>query len=120
MGQRTSYQGRRLHPDVVNMIWDRFGRAEMDLIASLESIQKSWAPLGVDAMAHKWTRALLYAFPPIAVLPMCLDKIRPTMQPTQSYSVGGQRSRQLTGKPAAPASLQGSLVRSEPRTPWPS
>ncbi|MGH0129274.1 UNVERIFIED_CONTAM: hypothetical protein FKN15_038657 [Acipenser sinensis] len=36
-----------------------------------------------------------------------------TVQPPQSYSVGGQRSSgQLTGKPAgAPARLQGSLVR---------
>ncbi|MGH0156587.1 UNVERIFIED_CONTAM: hypothetical protein FKN15_031758 [Acipenser sinensis] len=43
---------------------------------------------------------------------------RLTVQPPQSYSVGGQRSSgQLTGKPAG-ARPQGSLVRSEQRTPW--
>ncbi|MGH0123376.1 UNVERIFIED_CONTAM: hypothetical protein FKN15_028467 [Acipenser sinensis] len=33
-------------------------------------------PLVVDALAHQWPRQLLYAFPPLALLPRCLEKIR--------------------------------------------
>ncbi|MGH0160561.1 UNVERIFIED_CONTAM: hypothetical protein FKN15_039460 [Acipenser sinensis] len=32
--------------------------------------------LGVDALAHKWPKALLYAFPPIPLLPAFLKKVR--------------------------------------------
>lgn len=32
--------------------------------------------LGVDTLAHQWPARLLYAFPPIALLPLCLEKIR--------------------------------------------
>ncbi|MGH0116203.1 UNVERIFIED_CONTAM: hypothetical protein FKN15_000130 [Acipenser sinensis] len=47
---------------------------------------------------------------------------RLTVQPPQSYSVGGQRSSgQLTRQARrCPARLQGSLVCCEPRTPWPT
>ncbi|MGH0125590.1 UNVERIFIED_CONTAM: hypothetical protein FKN15_008154 [Acipenser sinensis] len=45
-----------------------------------------------------------------------------TMQPPKSYSVGGQRSSQAAYRQARrrPARLQGSLVRGELRTPWPT
>ncbi|MGH0130835.1 UNVERIFIED_CONTAM: hypothetical protein FKN15_033852 [Acipenser sinensis] len=47
---------------------------------------------------------------------------RLTVQPPQSYSVGGQRSSgQRTGKPAgARPDYRGRWVRGEPRTPWPT
>ncbi|MBN3286580.1 FAK1 kinase, partial [Polyodon spathula] len=45
-----------------------------------------------------------------------------TMQPPRSYSLGGQRSSWAANRQAHrhPARLQGSLVRSELRTPWPT
>ena len=62
----------RLHLLVVAQIWDRFGRAEVDLFASRAnthcplffSITDHNAPLGMDALAHTWPNTLLYAFPP--------------------------------------------------------
>lgn len=74
----------RLHPEVVSLIWKRFGRAEIDLFASQESthctlwfsIMRDEGCLGVDALAHQWPARPLYAFPPIALLPLCLEKIR--------------------------------------------
>ena len=61
----------RLHPEVVAQIWDRFGRAEVDLFASRAnthcplffSMTDCNAPLGMDALAHAWPNVLLYAFP---------------------------------------------------------
>jgi len=34
------------------------------------------APLGLDAMVQEWPRSPLYAFPPIALLPGVLERIR--------------------------------------------
>lgn len=65
----------RLHPDVVQAVWGRYGRAEVDLFASRESTQCSlWfslsepGPLGRDALAHTWPRRQLYAFPPLPLI----------------------------------------------------
>lgn len=74
----------RLHPRVVQMIWQRFGRAQVDLFASRDtthcplwfSIRDREAPLGVDALASRWPDMILYAFPPIRLIPAVLDKIR--------------------------------------------
>ncbi|XP_048037449.1 uncharacterized protein LOC125262674 [Megalobrama amblycephala] len=73
----------RLHPEVVSLLWKNFGRAEVDLFASGESTQcPLWyslthpAPLGLDAMVQTWPRLRLYAFPPIALLPGVLEKVR--------------------------------------------
>ncbi|XP_050967151.1 uncharacterized protein LOC127166107 [Labeo rohita] len=61
----------RLHPQSVQLIWDRFGQAQVDLFASPESTHcQLWyglteAPLGIDALAHSWPKdRLKYAFPP--------------------------------------------------------
>jgi ribonuclease HI len=74
----------RLHPGSVQMIWDRFGRAEVDLFASSENahcqafFSLSRSPLGRtnDALTSRWPRARLYAFPPVKILPTVLCKIR--------------------------------------------
>ncbi|XP_048017809.1 uncharacterized protein LOC125249543 [Megalobrama amblycephala] len=73
----------RLHPEVVELIWKNFGRAEVDLFASKETSHcPLWyslthpAPLGLDAMVQTWPRLRLYAFPPIALLPGVLERVR--------------------------------------------
>ncbi|XP_048024136.1 LOW QUALITY PROTEIN: uncharacterized protein LOC125253920 [Megalobrama amblycephala] len=73
----------RLHPEVVEQIWGMFGRAQVDLFASRETSHcPLWfslthpAPLGLDAMVQTWPRLRLYAFPPIALLPGVLERIR--------------------------------------------
>ena len=72
-----------LHPEVVELLWEHFGRAEVDLFVSRETSHcPLWfslsqpAPLGLDAMVHPWPRSRLYAFPPIALLPGVLERVR--------------------------------------------
>lgn len=74
----------RLHQSVVDQIWTKFGRAGVDLFASTEntqcrlffSLHDHRATLGVDALAHEWPRTLLYAFPPLALIPATLLRVR--------------------------------------------
>ncbi|KAI2653489.1 ORF V: Enzymatic polyprotein [Labeo rohita] len=73
----------RLHPESVQLIWDRFGQAQVDLFASPESTHcQLWyslteAPLGIDALAHSWPRGRLkYAFPPVSLIAQTLCKVR--------------------------------------------
>ncbi len=73
----------RLHPEVVELIWKKFGQAQVDLFASRETSHcPLWfslthpAPLGLDAMTQTWPRLRLYAFPPIALLPGVLERVR--------------------------------------------
>jgi hypothetical protein len=73
----------RLHPEVVELICERFGPVEVDLFASRETTHcPLWfslthpAPLGLDAMVQTWPRLRLYAFPPIALLPAVLERVR--------------------------------------------
>ncbi|XP_053092882.1 LOW QUALITY PROTEIN: uncharacterized protein LOC113526632 [Pangasianodon hypophthalmus] len=73
----------RLHPEVVERIWRVFGRAQVDLFATQETSHcPLWfslthpAPLGLDAMAQAWLRLHLYAFPPVALLPGVLERVR--------------------------------------------
>ena len=73
----------RLHPEVVQIIWHYYGRAEMDIFASQAtthcplwfSLGESTSPLGQDALAHEWPRQLLYAFPPLPLILPTLDRI---------------------------------------------
>ncbi len=74
----------RLHPEVVNQIWTRFGTAVADLFASREtthcplffSMMRDSPPLGTDAMAHQWPQGLLYAFPPFVLLHQLLQRVQ--------------------------------------------
>lgn len=59
-----------LHPEVVELIWQRFDRAEVDLLVFKESthcplwfILTPQAPLGLDAMLQMWPR--LHCFSPL-------------------------------------------------------
>ncbi len=72
-----------LHTEVVKQIWRVFGQAQVDLFATQETAQcPLWysllhpAPLGLDAMVQTWPRLRLYAFPPIALLPGVLERVR--------------------------------------------
>ncbi len=73
----------RLHPETIRLIWSRFGEAQVDLFASPESshcqlyFSLTEGPLGTDALAHSWPRALCkYAFPQMSLLTQTLCKLR--------------------------------------------
>ncbi len=73
----------RLHPQAVQLIWSRFGIAQVDLFASPETTHCQWfyslseATLGTDALAHSWPQGLRnYAFPPVSLLAQTLCNIR--------------------------------------------
>ncbi len=66
-----------LHPLAVQRIWKIFGRARVDLFASKDN---SHCPIffirSTDALAHEWPSLPLYAFPPVALLPQILRRVR--------------------------------------------
>ena len=73
----------RLHPLTVQLIWRRFGAAQVDLFASPETAHcqlfysLTEGTLGRDALAHSWPRGLRkYAFPPVSLLAQTLCKVR--------------------------------------------
>ncbi len=89
MWEQTSCRGRGRGPgngcftQVVKQIWRVFGQAQVDLFATRETSQcPLWyclthpVPLGLDAMVQTWPRLHLYAFPPIALLPGVLERVR--------------------------------------------
>lgn len=73
----------RLHPEVVANLWAHFGTAKTDLFASKETTHcPSWfsmshprGPLGLDALSHEWPDGLLYAFPPLPLIPHVLNRV---------------------------------------------
>ncbi len=66
-----------LHPLAVQRIWEIFGRARVDLFASKDN---SHCPIlftrSTDALAHECPSLLLYAFPPVALLPQVFRRVR--------------------------------------------
>ncbi len=59
-----------LHPQTVRMIWKIFGKAEVDLFNSKDSSHcPTYYSKVRDALAHDWPNLLLYAFPPIDLIP---------------------------------------------------
>lgn len=60
------YKEWKLHSEVVAQVWERYGRAEVDLFASAENTQcplffsltGQSDPMGLDALAHRWPRVL--------------------------------------------------------------
>ncbi len=66
-----------LHPQVVQKIWKTFGKAEVDLFASKDNSHcPTYYSKDRDALAHDWPNLLLYAFPPIALLPQVARRVR--------------------------------------------
>ncbi len=84
LSRQLSFPGEwRLHPETIRLIWSRFGEAQVDLFASPESphcqlyFSLTEGPLGTDALAHSWPRALRkYAFSPVSLLAQTLCKLR--------------------------------------------
>ncbi len=84
LSRQLTFPGEwRLHPETIRLIWSRFGEAQVDLFASPESshcqlyFSLTEGPLGTDALAHSWPRALRkYAFPPVSLLAQRLCKLR--------------------------------------------
>ena len=77
------YSDWSLHPQVATQIWNRFGTPEVDLFASEENTKcplffsfNGPSPLGLDALAHRWPKTLLYAFPPLTLILPTLDRVR--------------------------------------------
>ncbi|KAK5877986.1 hypothetical protein CesoFtcFv8_025441 [Champsocephalus esox] len=76
------YADWTLHPMIVSLLWVCYGRAAVDLFASKENAQCQMffsmhdlnAPLGVEVLAHVWPPVLLYAFPPLALIPPTLAR----------------------------------------------
>ncbi|XDV36245.1 hypothetical protein PO909_006064 [Leuciscus waleckii] len=73
----------RLHPQVVQLRWDFFGAAQVDLFASSDSSHSQLfyslieGTLVTDALAHSWPLGLRkYAFPPVSLLAQTLCKVR--------------------------------------------
>lgn len=64
--QEVEQEEQRLHPQVVEMIWDQFGVAHVDLFTSEStnhgplwfSLVETSAPLRMDAFANIWLRGL--------------------------------------------------------------
>ncbi|KAI7810946.1 reverse transcriptase/ribonuclease H/putative methyltransferase [Triplophysa rosa] len=74
----------RLHPHAVQLIWEQFGQAQVDLFASPDSTYcPLWyslfdGPLGTDALAHSWPRdKRKYAFPTVSLIAQTLCKEGP-------------------------------------------
>ena len=72
-----------LHDAVAAQLWDRFGHPVIDLFASVENAKcqrffslTGQSSLGIDALAQRWPGGLLYAFPPLALIPPFLERVR--------------------------------------------
>ncbi|KAL0167364.1 hypothetical protein M9458_039208, partial [Cirrhinus mrigala] len=114
-----------LHPEVVKQIWRVFGPAQVDLFATRDNAQcPLWyslvhpAPLGLDAMVRTWPRLRLYAFPPIALLPGVLERVRrdgvmvlgPDFPPRRlSLGDSRQEGSPLTGRGFPPSPPAGAV-----------
>ena len=77
-----------LNPIIVEMIWRVFGEARVDLFASRTNAKCDlWfslnpsdnPPLGVNALGTEpWPQGLLYAFPPVDLLPEVVGRVNRT------------------------------------------
>ncbi len=73
----------RLHTEVIAQIWARYGTAQVDLFASVEtthcprwySLKVQDGSLGLDALSQEWPTDLLYTFPPFPLIPQVLRRI---------------------------------------------
>ena len=68
-----------LHPQTVLLLWEVFGKAEVDLFASEDNCHcPMFFSKNRDALAHNWPNLPLYAFPPVSMLPQVIERIRNT------------------------------------------
>ena len=73
----------RLHPEVVEAIWSKYGTAEVDLFASETTTHcplwfslSEMSPMGQDALAHPWPHQLLYAFLTFPLIGLTLHRVQ--------------------------------------------
>ena len=77
------YSDWSLHLRVVDQIWSRFWRSDVDLFCIGDEHEVSYVllldragPSGVDApLAHDWPRDLLYASPPLELIHPTLERV---------------------------------------------
>ncbi len=96
-----------LHPLTVQRIWETFGKVRVDLFASKDD---SHCPIfftrSTDALAHEWPSLPLCAFPPVALLPQVLRRVREQrpklilIEPTVGFRVipAAESWKQLHGR----------------------
>ncbi|KAI2645288.1 hypothetical protein H4Q32_028267 [Labeo rohita] len=66
-----------LHPQMVQRIWEIFGKAEVDFFASENNYHcPTYFLKNKDALAHEWPILLLYTFPPVALIPQIIRQVR--------------------------------------------
>ena len=66
-----------LHPQTVQSLWRRFGRAKVDLFASIDNAHcPAFFSKSEDALAQSWPSGPLYAFPPVSLLPQVIERVR--------------------------------------------
>ncbi len=98
-----------LHPLAFQRIWEGFGRARVDLFASEDNSHCSiFFTKSTEALAHGWPSLPLYAFPPVALLPQVLRRVRE------------QRHKLILIAPLWRNQLWVSAVEKQPRgrSPW--
>ncbi|XP_016144435.1 A disintegrin and metalloproteinase with thrombospondin motifs 3-like [Sinocyclocheilus grahami] len=129
---RCSVKGEwRLHQDVVQKIWEQFGKAEVDLFATVTARlcckkiyfcyeeanshfclwfarTETSSPLGQVALSHEWPDYLLYAFPP---LPLLWETWNISVQP-QSVTCSTSMTSQASASHASVA-VGGLLLRKD-------
>ncbi len=81
LSRQLTFPGEwRLHPETIRLICSRFGETQVDLFASSHCqlyFSLNEGPLGTDAQAHSWHRALRkYAFTPVSLLAQTLCKLK--------------------------------------------
>ncbi len=65
------------HPQMVQIIWDIFGEAEVDLFASGDDSHcLTYYSKVEDALAHEWPNLLLYLLPLITLIPQVIRRIK--------------------------------------------
>ena len=65
------------HPQTVQSLWRRFGKAKVDLFASKDNAHcPEFFSKNEDALAQIWPSGPLYAFPPVSLLPQVIKRIR--------------------------------------------
>jgi len=75
-GMETPPRGGGAPSDAVRSCRGRPICVQGDITLSTVVLSQSSSPAGLDAMVQPWPRSRLYAFPPIALLPGVLERVR--------------------------------------------
>ena len=84
-----------LNPQLVNRIFRKMGRAEVDLFTLRESAhlpvyfsidRKDRRTAGTNALVQRWKFKKKYAFPPPQLIPLILAKMRETSMTQNKYA----------------------------------